>query len=142
MGMSDKTIVARMRGDGTVVRVMPDGSEEPFPHTRTREMTEEEVRSAALSDPDAQPFTEEQLTRARRVPRVRTLRRALGLTQEEFAARFGLSLATLRDWEQGRTQPDQAANTYLEVIARAPDAVMGARGTAPEATAGRQRISE
>lgn len=76
MGMSDKTIVARMRGDGTVVRVMPDGSEEPFPHTPTREMTEEEIEAAALSDPDAQPLTEEQLARARRVPRVKTLRRA------------------------------------------------------------------
>jgi putative transcriptional regulator len=41
----------------------------------------------------------------KRVPRVKTLRRALGLTQEEFAARFEIPLGTLRDWEQGRTEP-------------------------------------
>jgi len=43
----------------------------------------------------------------------------------------------VRDWEQGRTQPDQATSTYLDVIARAPDAVMTALGTAPEAMTGR-----
>ncbi len=97
-------------------------------------MTEEEITAAALSDPDAQPLTEEQLAQAKPVPRVKTLRRALRMTQEEFAQRFGLSLATVRDWEQGRTQPDQAASTYLEVITRAPDAVMAALSTAPDVT--------
>lgn len=135
--MSDNTINARIRDDGTLVRVMPDGSEHPLSREPMREMTEEEIEAAALSDPDAQPFTEVQLAQARQVPRVKTLRQALRVTQEEFATRFGLSLATVRDWEQGRTQPDQAASTYLEVIARAPDAVMAALGTAPEATAGR-----
>jgi putative transcriptional regulator len=52
-------------------------------------------------------MTPEQLETARRVPRVHTLRRALGLTQEEFAARFHIPLGTLRDWEQGRTESDQ-----------------------------------
>jgi putative transcriptional regulator len=132
--MSDDIINARMRNDGTLVRVMPDDSERPLSREPLLPMPEEEIEAAALSDPDAQPFTAEQLAQARRVPRVKTLRRALGLTQEEFAARFGLSLATVRDWEQGRTQPDQAASTYLEVIARAPDAVMAALGTAPDVT--------
>ena len=45
--------------------------------------------------------TPEERARARRVPRVRTLRRVLGLTQEEFAARYQIPLGTLRDWEQG-----------------------------------------
>jgi putative transcriptional regulator len=51
---------------------------------------------------------------------VKTLRRALGLTQEEFAGRYHIPLGTLRDWEQGRSQPDQAARAFLAVIARAP----------------------
>jgi DNA-binding XRE family transcriptional regulator len=38
---------------------------------------------------------------------IKTLRRALALTQEEFAARFRIPLGTLRDWEQGRSEPDQ-----------------------------------
>jgi putative transcriptional regulator len=59
----------------------------------------------------------------RRVPRTRTLRRALGLTQEEFALRYHIPLRTLRDWEQGRCIPDQTAMAYLQVIARDPEGV-------------------
>ncbi len=130
--MSDSTINAKMRSDGTLVRVMPDGSEQPLPIPPSRPMSEEETTTAALADPDAQPFTPEQLAAATPVPRVKTLRRALRMTQEEFAERFHLSLATVRDWEQGRTQPDQAASTYLEVIARNPKLIMQTLGTEAE----------
>lgn len=64
-------------------------------------------RGDGNADSDARPFTPEELAKARRVPRVRTLRRALGLTQEEFAARYRIPLGTLRDREQGRSEPDQ-----------------------------------
>jgi len=57
---------------------------------------------------DGRPFTPEELAKARRVPRVRTLRRALGLTQEEFAARYRIPLGTLRDWEQACCELDRA----------------------------------
>ena len=86
-------------------------------------MTDEEVTAAALSDPDAQPLSPEQLRAARRVPRARVLRRALALTQEEFAARYHIPLGTLRDWEQGRSEPDQPARAYLTVIAHDPEGV-------------------
>ena len=66
--------------------------------------------------------------RLRRVPRVKSLRRALGLTQEEFAGRFQIPLGTLRDWEQGKTEPDQAAAAYLGVIAGDAEAVVRALG--------------
>ena len=56
----------------------------------------------------------------RRVPRVKTLRRALALTQEEFTKRYDIPIGTLRDWEQGRTEPDQAARAYLNLIAQDP----------------------
>lgn len=94
-------------------------------------MTEEEKHAAAMSDPDAQPLTEEDFKRMKRVPRARTLRRALGLSQEEFATRFHIPLGTLRDWEQGRAEPDQAAKAYLKVIATAPDVVR--KALAPKA---------
>jgi putative transcriptional regulator len=67
----------------------------------------------------------------RRVPRTKTLRRAIGLTQEEFAARYHIPLGTLRDWEQGRTEPDQPARAYLTVIARDPEGVLRALQGAP-----------
>jgi putative transcriptional regulator len=86
-------------------------------------MTAAEVEAAAAADPDARPMTVEELRRARRVPRVKTLRRALGFTQEEFAARYQIPLGTLRDWEQGRTEPDQPTRAYLKVIARDPERV-------------------
>ena len=59
----------------------------------------------------------------RRTPQVRVIRRALGLSQEQFAERFQIPLGTLRDWEQGRKEPDAAARAYLVVIGRNPAAV-------------------
>jgi putative transcriptional regulator len=88
-------------------------------------LTEAEIAAAAAADPDARPMTPEELRTARRVPRVKTLRRALGLTQQEFAARYQIPLGTLRDWEQGRTEPDQPARA----IARDPE---GARAALAE----------
>lgn len=91
--------------------------------SRLDRMTDEEVTAAALSDPDGQPWTEKELARVRFVPRSRTLRRALRLTQQQFAERYHIPLGTLRDWEQMRSEPDQAARAYLKVIARHPDLV-------------------
>jgi len=54
---------------------------------------------------------------------VRAIRQKLGLSQSKFAARFGFTAATVRNWEQGRTQPDGPARVLLAVIAHHPDAV-------------------
>ena len=88
-----------------------------------RPMSDDDVMAAALSDPDAQPLTPADFKRMKRTPRAKIVRRALGLTQEEFSARFQIPLGTLRDWEQGAAEPDQAARSYLKVIARDPEAV-------------------
>ena len=126
--MSRKNIiVAKRRSDGTLVQVLPDGSAKPLEDetdwARLRAMTDDEVTAAAISDPDAQPTTPEQLRATRRVPRTKTLRRAMALTQEEFAVRYHIPLGTLRDWEQGRCEPDQPARAYLAVIAHDPEGV-------------------
>ena len=89
-------------------------------------MTDDEVMTAALSDPDAQPLTDEQLARMRRISFAKHVRFKLGLSQEDFARRFGIPIGTLRDWEQHRSKPDQAAESYLKVIAKNPKAVMKA----------------
>ena len=86
-------------------------------------MTEAQRHAAAINDPDAQPLTEEDLARMKRTPRAKIIRRALGLSQEDFAARYRIPIGTLRDWEQGRVEPDQAARAYLKVIAREPETV-------------------
>ena len=54
---------------------------------------------------------------------VRAVRVKLKMTQEGFAVRYGLTLARVRDWEQGRSSPDSAARAYLTVIEREPKAV-------------------
>jgi putative transcriptional regulator len=54
---------------------------------------------------------------------VRTVRKRVGLSQVDFAARFHVPVGTLRDWEQNRRQPDAPALAYLRVIAREPDMV-------------------
>ena len=86
-------------------------------------MTAAERHAAAIADPDARPMTEEEWARARRVPRVSIIRRAFGLSQEDFAAQFHIPIGTLRDWEQGRKEPDAAAKAYLRVIASEPETV-------------------
>jgi putative transcriptional regulator len=54
---------------------------------------------------------------------VRKIRSALKLSQAQFAARFGLPAATIRDWEQNRRKPEGAARVLLQVIKNEPDAV-------------------
>lgn len=81
---------------------------------------------AAPIDPENPPMTKARLAKLTRVPRIKTLRRALALTQEEFAARYRIPVGTLRDWEQGRSEPDQPARAYLTVIAKDPEGVRAA----------------
>ena len=133
---TENTIVARRLPDGSFVQVLPDGTTRPFPPDRTDwaafdAMTEDEINAAALADPDNPPITPERQARLKRVPQVKVMRRAMRLTQEEFAARFRIPLGTLRDWEQGKSEPDQAARAYLTVIACDPEAVRKALDRAP-----------
>jgi putative transcriptional regulator len=93
-------------------------------------MTDAQRHEAALSDPDARPLTDDDFRRMKRTPRARIIRRALGLSQEDFAARYHIPIGTLRDWEEGRVEPDQAARAYLTVIARDPEAVSKALNSA------------
>ena len=103
-------IITRIRKtDGQLVRVHLDGHEEILSKRQIGPMTEAEIEAAAASDPDARPMTPDELRKAWPVPRPKT-----------FAARYLIPLGTLRDWEQGRSEPDQPARAYLMVIARDP----------------------
>ena len=59
---------------------------------------------------------------------VHKIRLRTGLSQADFAERFGFAVATLRDWEQGRRQPDRSARLLLRVIEIEPKAVLRALG--------------
>ena len=97
--------------------------------SRADAMSEAERHAAAMSDPDARPMTDAEWARAPRIPQVSVIRRALKLSQERFAANFHIPIETIRDWEQGRATPDQAARSYLKVIACDPQAVLKALKT-------------
>ena len=90
---SETTLVRRRRKGGHWYEVRPDGSERRLPDkahdwSRLDAMTDEQVMAAAKSDPDAQPLTDAQLKRMRRIPFAKHVRWTIGLSQEEFAERF------------------------------------------------------
>lgn len=70
---------------------------------------------------------------------VKAIRTRLNLTQEEFAGRFGFSINTLRNWEQGRRVPEGPTRAYLLVIDRNPKAVQKALGARPQNAFSRTR---
>jgi putative transcriptional regulator len=54
---------------------------------------------------------------------VKKIRRRLGLSQERFAETYGFALSAVRDWEQGRRQPERSARILLKIVEKEPDAV-------------------
>src|SRR6266481_7440969 len=108
----------------------PRNMSKNFTSSKTRKglriMSRRAIEHAAIADPDAQPLSSAELKRMKRTPQAKVIRRALGLTQEEFAARYHIPLGTLRDWEQGRATPDRPTQAYLTVIARSPEGVQQA----------------
>jgi putative transcriptional regulator len=118
----EHTIATKLTRDGAPTQSLPGGTTHALPDWSR--IDAEEVHGAA--EPASLP------AKAERAPRVKTLRRALGLTQEEFAVRYRIPLGTLRDWEQGRTEPDQPARAYINVIASDPDWVSRALAGGPD----------
>jgi len=98
--------------------------------SRLVRMSDREIAAQIAADADTAPiFTKAELARADRVvppatPRgIRAIRRRLGLSQKQFAVRYGFSVETIRNYEQGHRQPTGPARVLLQVIAREPDAV-------------------
>ncbi len=94
--------------------------------------SEEEIEAQAIVDGDA--WTDEELADAKleypppSADQVRALRVKLGLTQAQFARRFGFTLDTVQQYEQGRRRPSGPASTLLRVIEADPNAVERALG--------------
>ena len=114
-------IVRRTRADVDLSKVV---------WRRVAATTDREIAKQIAADPDTAPiFSARELSRAKRVvpppsaEDVRAIRRRLGLTQAQFAARYGFSLETIRNYEQGHRRPAGPARVLLKVIASEPDAV-------------------
>ena len=65
------------------------------------------------------------------VPDVRAIRRALHMSQQEFAETYRIPLPILKGWEQGRRHPDAPAAAYLQVIAKRPHEISAALASEP-----------
>lgn len=96
----------RLKADGRIVEIMPDGSE------RTVSESSDFPQFAATSAP-AQAGGDAAYARA--------IRAAARMTQAEFAARIGVPVETVRNWEQGKRSPRGPARALLRVIEGAPD---------------------
>ncbi len=94
---------------------------------RVKGTTDQDIDKMIASDAEAAP----DMARGRdwrrvlmpRVPDVQAIRRRLGVSQSEFATRFGFSVRTVQEWEQGRALPDRPARILLRVIEKSPKTV-------------------
>lgn len=86
-------------------------------------MANDEAIADTFGGPDNPPLTGAQLRAAPRMARIKVIRRAFDLSQEEFSSRYQIPLDTIRDWEEGRSEPDAPALAYLKVIAASPEVI-------------------
>ena len=94
---------------------------------RVKGATDDDIDKMIESDDDTAP----DMVRGRdwrrvltpRVPDVQAIRRKLRMSQSEFATRFGFSVRTVQEWEQGRALPDRPARILLRVIEKSPKTV-------------------
>ena len=87
---------------------------------RLKGMSDEKAEARALADLDNPPLTERQLGRMALAREVRLVREKTGLSQPQFAARFHIGLARLRDFEQARSEPDFVVRVFLRMILEDP----------------------
>jgi putative transcriptional regulator len=90
---------------------------------RLAALADEDIARAAQDDPDNPVLTAADLAAFKSVADAKLIRRSMNLTQEAFAHMFHIPIGTLRDWEQHRTEPDQAAQNFLKVVSASLDAV-------------------
>jgi putative transcriptional regulator len=100
----------RLKADGRIVEIMPDGSERAIP--------------SAAAPPSTNGHGEAADAVYARGVRARTK-----LTQAEFAARIGVPIETVRNWEQGKRSPRGPARALLKVIDKAPQVAFAVLST-------------
>ena len=117
----------RLKADGRIVELR-DGQE--FPLAPTMPGLALAMPEPALAVPTVSPTTPDGTSgETPALPAVRDLRRRAQLTQLEFAARLGVPVETIRNWEQGKRAPRGPARALLAVIAHSPETVFAALAT-------------
>ena len=113
----------RLKADGRIVELR-DGRECPLVPAMDARM-DARTDATAVDEPSELGASAVE-TAALETPPVRDLRRRARLTQQEFAAKVGVPVETIRNWEQGKRMPRGPARALLAVIAHAPDTVFAA----------------
>jgi putative transcriptional regulator len=94
---------------------------------RVKSATDEDIEGMIAADAETAPDMAAGRNWRRvlkpQIPDVQAIRRKIGLSQSEFAARFGFSVRTIREWEQGRAVPDRPARILLRAIEKSPKIV-------------------
>jgi putative transcriptional regulator len=106
----------RLKADGRLVEVLPDGSE--------REISRDPHAIVAAAHEAARVAD----ARSEEASYARNVRGRTGLTQAAFAARIGVPVETVRNWEQGKRSPRGPARALLKVLEQAPEAAFAALG--------------
>ena len=113
----------RLKADGRIVEVLADGSERAIPSEIAPAISD-----APPLDTTAVAAAEAELDDAAYAKGVRA---STKLTQSEFAARIGVPIETVRNWEQGKRSPRGPARALLKVIERAPDVAFAVLSKSP-----------
>ena len=87
---------------------------------RLKSVSDAKAGAEAVADADNPPLSEQQLRRMALAREVRLVREKTGLSQPQFAARFHIGLARLRDFEQARSEPDFVVRVFLRMIQEDP----------------------
>ena len=83
--------------------------------------TDEEILAAAVSDPDAQPLSPEQLASRKPRPLCKIIRNKLRMTRAGFAAKYKIPIEALETWERHEAEPTATETTYLKLIEKHPE---------------------
>jgi putative transcriptional regulator len=108
----------RLKADGRIVEILPDGSEQALPHRLAA--IAQQMRGGGASAAGAALAVGADGAAAD-AAYARGVRARTKLTQAEFAARIGVPLETVRNWEQGKRSPRGPARALLKIIDKAPD---------------------
>ena len=106
----------RLKADGRLVEILPDGSERSLPLTGGNAPAHGNGAAASMND------------RFLDAAYARNVRGRTGLTQTAFAEQIGVPVETVRNWEQGKRSPRGPARALLKVIERAPAAAFAVLG--------------
>jgi putative transcriptional regulator len=103
----------RLKADGRIVEILPDGTERDLTGTVTRAAA---AAANETGDPGAAAYA-------------RGVRAQTKLTQAEFASRIGVPIETVRNWEQGKRSPRGPARALLKLVEKAPEVAFAVLGT-------------